>query len=82
MMVGYFLGGLGPLGWMIPVGVDLLYIAANFPLMGGYMKGLRCPASAYELWLIGEGTKPLDKRRPILLHCIGRCGLGLPSWGV
>jgi hypothetical protein len=42
MMVGYFLGGLGPLGWMIPVGVDLLYIAANFPLMGGYMKGLRC----------------------------------------
>jgi hypothetical protein len=29
-----------------------------------------------------EGIEPSDKCRPILLHCIGQHGLGLPFHGV
>jgi hypothetical protein len=33
------------------------------------------PTLAYELQLIGEGTKPSNRRRPIPSHCTGQCDL-------
>jgi hypothetical protein len=35
----------------------------------------------YELWLIGEGTKPSDRRCPIRSHLMDRRGLRLSFHG-
>jgi hypothetical protein len=40
------------------------------------------PASAYELWLTGEGTDPSDRRHPAPSHYIGQRNFRLPFRGV